>query len=278
MSEMTGQTTPDTIVLVHGLWMTPRSWEPWVDRFSSRGYKVIAPAWPGLEGRSVEDIRRDPSALAGLGVGEIVDHYDKAIRELGRPPIIMGHSFGGLITQLLVDRDLAAAAVPIAPAPPRGVLKLPWSSIRSAWPALKNPANRTRAFTLSAQQFRYRFGNTMSEQESNAVYEREYIPGTGRVLFQAAYANFTPKASAATRLDQDKADRAPMVFIAGEKDHVSPAAAVRANFKKYRRSPPITEHKEYPGRSHFLCGEEGWEEIADFALRWATEKAGGPGS
>ena len=160
--------TPDTIVLIHGLWITPRSWVPWVERFSSRGYRVLAPAWPGLD-REVGDIRRDPSSLAGLGVTEIVDHYDRIIRELEQPPIIMGHSFGGLVTQLLVDRGLGAAAVPIAPAPPKGIVLLPWSSIRTAWPALKNPANRERSFTLSAKQFRYRFGNTLSEHDSNTA-------------------------------------------------------------------------------------------------------------
>ena len=262
--------TPDTIVLIHGLWMTPRSWHPWVDRFSSRGYRVLAPAWPGLD-REVGDIRRDPSSLAGLGVTEIVDHCDRIIRELEQPPIIMGHSFGGLVTQLLVDRGLGAAAVPIAPAPPKGILLLPWSSIRTAWPALKNPANRKRTFTLSARQFRYRFGNTLSEQDSNAVYEQQYVPGTGRVLFQAAFANLSP--NAATKVDFHRPGRAPMLLIAGEKDHVSPASLVRANFKKYRRSPSITDHKVFPGRSHWLCGERGWEEIADYALTWAMERA-----
>lgn len=265
-----GATTPDTIVLIHGLWMTPRSWSPWIERFSSRGYQVLAPAWPGLD-REVSEIRGDPSSLAGLGVTEIVDHYDGIIRELERPPIIMGHSFGGLVTQLLADRGLGAAAVPIAPAPPRGILLLPWSSIRTAWPALKNPANRKQSFTLSSKEFRYRFGNTLSEEESNAVYEQQYVPGTGRVLFQAALANLTPRAS--TKVDFRRAARAPMLLIAGERDHVAPASLVRANFRRYRRSPSITEHKEFPGRSHWLCGESGWEEIADYALSWAMDGA-----
>jgi pimeloyl-ACP methyl ester carboxylesterase len=271
MSEIDQQAAPGTIVLVHGLWMTPHSWEPWAQRFSNRGYEVLTPAWPGLEGHAPAEIRRDPSALAGLGVTEITDHYDRVIRGLDRAPIVIGHSFGGLITQLLLDRGLGAAGVAIAPAPPKGVLKLPWSSIRTAWPALKNPANRKRAFTLSPEQFRYRFGNTMSEQESNAVYEREYIPGSGRMLFQAAFANVAP--NAATKLDPRKLDRSPMLLIAGEKDHVSPAAAVRSNYKRYRHSPAVTEYREFPGRSHSLCGERGWEEIADLALEWSTEKA-----
>lgn len=267
--------TPDTIVLIHGLWMTPRSWDPWEERYSNRGYRVLAPAWPGLD-RDVADIRRDPSSLAGLGVTEIVDHYDRIIQDLEQPPIVMGHSFGGLVTQLLADRGLGVAAVPIAPAPPKGIVLLPWSSIRTAWPALKNPANRRRSFTLTARQFRYRFGNTLSEPESNAVYEQHYVPGTGRVLFQAAFANLAPHA--ATTVDVRRPGRAPMLLIAGEKDHVAPASLVRKNFKKYRRSPSVTEYREYPGRSHWLCGEPGWEEIVDYALTWAMEKATAEGS
>jgi pimeloyl-ACP methyl ester carboxylesterase len=267
--------TPNTIVLVHGLWMTPRGWEKWVDRFSSRGYRVLAPAWPGLD-RGIADIRRDPSSLAGLGVTEIVDHYDRIIRGLDQPPIIMGHSFGAAFTQLLLDRGLGAAGVAIDSAPVKGVLRLPFSSLRSAWPALKNPANRKRSFTLSPKQFRYRFGNTMTEQESIAVYEEQCIPGTGRVLFQAGLANFNPHA--ATRIDFRRPGRAPLLMIVGEKDHVAPPSIVRSNFKKYRRSPSITEYKEFPGRSHYLCGERGWEEIADFALTWAMEKATARGS
>lgn len=159
------------------------------------------PAWPGLD-------------------REIADHYDRIVRDIGRPPILMGHSFGGLVTQLLADRGLGAAAVSIAAAPPKGVVLLPWSSIRTAWPALKNPANRRRSFALSPQQFRYRFGNTMSRQESDAVYERHYVPGTGRILFQAALANLTPQA--ATTVDFRRPGRAPMLLIAGEQDHVAP--------------------------------------------------------
>jgi pimeloyl-ACP methyl ester carboxylesterase len=268
-------TTPDTIVLIHGLWMTPRSWEKWVERYSSRGYQAMAPAWPGLD-RDIADIRRDPSSLDGLGVTEIVDHYDRIVRGLDRPPIIMGHSFGALFTQLLLDRGLGAAGVAIDSAPARGILRLPFSTLRSAWPALKNPANRRRSFTLSPKQFRYRFGNTMSEEESNAVYEEQCIPGTGRVLFQAGLANFNP--SAVTNVDFRRPGRAPFLMIVGEKDHVAPPSIVRANFKKYRRSPSTTEYKEFPGRSHYICGERGWEEVADYALAWVMENATAAGS
>jgi pimeloyl-ACP methyl ester carboxylesterase len=270
-----GPATPDTIVLIHGLWMTPRSWEKWVDRYSSRGYRVIAPAWPGLD-RDIADIRRDPSSLDGLGVTEIVDHYDRIVRELDQPPIIMGHSFGAAFTQLLLDRGLGAAGVAISSAPVKGIVRLPFSSLRSAWPALKNPANRKRSFTLSPKQFRYRFGNTMSEEQSNTVYDEQCIPGTGRVLFQAGLANFTP--NAATKVDFRRPSRAPLLMIAGEKDHVAPPSIVRSNFKKYRRSPSTTEYKEFPGRSHYICGERGWEEVADYALAWVMENATAGGS
>jgi len=265
-----GPTTPDTIVLIHGLWMTPRSWERWVDRYSSRGYRVIAPAWPDLD-REIADIRRDPSSLDGLGVTEIVDHYDRIVRGLDQPPVIMGHSFGAAFTQLLLDRGLGAAGVAIDSAPVKGILRLPFSTLRSAWPALKSPANRKRSVPLSPEQFRYRFGNTMSAEESNAVYEEQYIPGSGRVLFQAGLANFTPNAP--TKVDFRRPDRAPLLMIVGEKDHVAPPAIVRANFKKYKRSQSTTEYKEFPGRSHYICGEGGWEEVADYALAWVMENA-----
>jgi pimeloyl-ACP methyl ester carboxylesterase len=230
----------------------------------------MAPAWPGLD-RDIADIRRDPSSLAGLGVTEIVDNYDRIIRELDQPPIIMGHSFGAAFTQLLLERGLGAAAVAISSAPAKGVLRLPFSSLRSAWPALKNPANRKRSFTLSPKQFRYRFGNTMSEEQWNAVYQEQYIPGSGRILFQAGLANFTP--NAATKVDFHRPGRAPMLMIAGEKDHVAPPSVVRSNFKKYSKSTSTTDYKEFPGRSHYICGERGWEEVADYALAWVMENS-----
>lgn len=273
MRSKTDRTSPDTIVLIHGLWMTPRSWEHWIDRYTERGYRVIAPAWPGLEGE-VEQIRRDPSPLAGLGITEIVDHYDTIVRELDRPPIVMGHSFGGGFTQLLLDRGLGAAGVAISSAPVKGVLRLPLSSLRSAWPALKNPANRKRAFPLTPEQFRYRFGNTLSEGQSNEVYSRLYVPGSGRVLFQAAFANLNTRAT--TRVDFRRPGRAPMLMIAGERDHVAPASIVQENVKRYGRSGAITDYKEFPGRSHHIAGEKGWEEVADYALDWVIERVGEP--
>src|SRR4051794_11590381 len=184
---------PDTIVLIHGLWMTPLSWEGWVDRYQRRGFTVLAPGWPGVD-RSVEQLRADPSALENLGVEEIVDHYDGIIRDLEAPPIIMGHSFGGAFTQILLDRGLGAVGVGIDAAAVKGITKLPLSSIKSGLPVLKNPANRHRAVELTFEEFRYAFVNTMDEDQARAIYDRYAVPGPGRVLFQGALANFNPHA------------------------------------------------------------------------------------
>src|SRR4051812_23713187 len=182
---MTPQAFAPPIVLVHGLWLTPRSWEGWKDRFESRGHQVLAPAWPRMQG-DVEDLRRDPSSLNGLGVREISDHYAELIRGLDRPPIIMGHSFGGLVTEMLLDRGFGAAGVALSPAPVKGVLRLPPATLRSAFPVLGNPANRKRTVGLTPKQFHYGFTNTMSGEEAKAAYDRYQVPGSGRVIFQAA--------------------------------------------------------------------------------------------
>lgn len=260
-------TTPDTIVLIHGLWMTPLSWEHWVDRYTSRGYKVLAPAWPGMDG-DIEQLRRDPSGIAELGVTEIVDHYDAIIRDLDQPPIIMGHSFGGLFTQVLLDRGLGAAGVAIDSAPVKGILVLPFSTLKVAFPVLRNPANLHRTMALSPEQFHYAFANTLSEQESKAAYDRYAVPGPDHVLFQASLANFNPHAP--TAVDFHNNDRAPLLLIAGGQDHIAPASVTEANFRLYRRSKAVTELKEFPERPHFTVGAPGWEEVADYALSWAV--------
>ncbi|MGW5665088.1 alpha/beta hydrolase [Streptomyces sp. NPDC003758] len=258
------------IVLVHGLWMTPRSWEHWVERYSAQGLQVIAPAWPGVE-KEVEDLRADPSPIAGVGLREIVDRYEQVIRSLDRPPILIGHSFGGAIVQLLLDRGLGAAGVAIDSAGVKGVLPLPLSTLRSAWPLLRNPANRNKAVGLTFPQFRYAFANTLSEQEARAAYERYHVPGSARVLFQGAFANFNP--NAATRLDPRNPDRAPLLFIAGGSDHIVPPKVNEANVRLYRKSSATTDYREFPGRSHFIVGQSGWEEVADFALAWAADQS-----
>jgi pimeloyl-ACP methyl ester carboxylesterase len=254
------------IVLIHGLWMTPRSWEHWVDRYTARGHDVLAPAWPGLD-RDVEALRADPSGIEHLGVAEIVDSYEEIIRGLDAAPIIMGHSFGGLFTQLLLDRDLGVAGVAIDSAAAKGVFTLPPAQLRSAFPVLKNPLNNHRAVLLTPEEFHYAFTNTMSEEESQAVYDRYAIPGPGRVLFQGALANFNPRAE--TRVHYKNDQRAPLLFIAGGEDHVVPAKVDESQAAKYRKSEAVTEFKEFPGRSHFTIGQDGWEEVADYALDWA---------
>jgi alpha-beta hydrolase superfamily lysophospholipase len=266
-------TTTDTVVLIHGLWMTPLSWEHWIERYGARGYEVLAPAWPGLEG-DIEQIRSDPSALENLGIEEIVDHYDAIIRQLASPPIIMGHSFGGAFTEILLDRGLGAAGVAIDAAPVKGITKLPFSTLKSAFPVLKSPANNHRAVALTFPEFQYAFTNTMSERDAKEAFERYAAPGPGRVLFQGAFANFNPRSPA--RVDFHNDDRAPLLLIAGGADHTVPAAVDKATAKRFRRSEAVTDYREFPGRSHFTIGQDGWEEVADYALDWAAEHAVAP--
>jgi alpha-beta hydrolase superfamily lysophospholipase len=270
---MATEASTPPIVLIHGLWLTPRSWEGWKERFEGRGFEVLAPAWPRMEG-DVEDIRRDPSPLNGLGVTEIVDHYADIVSGLERPPIIMGHSFGGLITELLLDRGLGACGVGISPAQVKGVLRLPPAQVRATFPVLRNPLNRKRTVELTPKQFHYNFTNTMSDEEAKAAYERYEIPGPGRVLFQAAFANFTPHA--ASKVDFHKDDRAPLLVIGNSEDHTVPASVSKEAAHRLAKSKAIVDYKEYEGRPHFTAGAPGWEEVADYALDWATKHAGAP--
>jgi pimeloyl-ACP methyl ester carboxylesterase len=264
-------TTP--IVLIHGLWLTPRSWEGWKARFEQRGHEVLTPPWPRME-REVEALRRDPSVLNGLGVTEVVDHYDRIIRGLDTPPVIMGHSFGGLITELLLDRGLGAAAVAISPAPVKGVLRLPPAELRTVFPALRNPANRKKTVALSPKQFRFSFTNTMNDADAEAAYERYYVPGPARVLFQAAFANFNPHA--VTKVDFHKDDRAPLLVIGNDQDHTVPASVSREAAKRLGKSKAVVDYKEFAGRSHFTAGAPGWEAVADLAFDWANRHVGAP--
>jgi pimeloyl-ACP methyl ester carboxylesterase len=265
------QSAPKTIVLIHGLWMTPLSWENWIERYGGRGYEVLAPPWPGMD-VGVEQLRNDTSAIETLGIGEILDSYEKIIRDLDDPPIIMGHSFGGAFTEILVDRGLGAAGVAIDAAGVRGITKLPFSTLKSGFPILKNPANKHHAVPLTLEEFQYAFTNTMSDEDSQAAYERYAVPGPGRVLWEGAFANFNPRTP--LRLDFKNENRAPLLLIAGGSDHVVPAAVDKQAAERFeRKSDAITEYKEFPGRSHFTVGQEGWEEVADYALDWASENA-----
>ena len=262
---------PNTIVLIHGLWMTPLSWEHWIERFSGRGHRVLAPAWPGMD-VGTDQLRQDTSAIDNLGIEEIVDSYDAIIRDLDTPPIIMGHSFGGAFTEILLDRGLGASGVAIDAAGVRGITKLPFSTLRSGFPVLKSPANRHHAVALTFEEFHYSFTNTMNDEDARAAFDRYAAPGPGRVLFEGAFANFNPRT--ALQLDFANDDRAPLLLIAGGSDHVVPASIDEATSKRFqRKSTAVTDYKEFPDRSHFTVGEQGWEEVADYALEWAVEHA-----
>ena len=270
---MTSQAAATPIVLVHGLWLSPRSWEGWKERFESRGHQVLAPAWPRMQG-DVEEIRRDPSPMSGLGVTEITDHYAEIVRGLDRAPIIIGHSFGGLVTELLLDRGLGAAGVALSPAPVKGVLRLPLAQLRSALPVLGNPANAKRTVELTPKQFHYAFTNTMGDREARAAYDRYQVPGPGRVIFQAAFANFNP--SAATKVDFHKDDRAPLLVVGNDKDHTVPASVSKEAAQRLGKSRAVVDYKEFAGRPHFTAGAPGWGEVAGYALDWSTRHAGAP--
>jgi pimeloyl-ACP methyl ester carboxylesterase len=259
---------PDTIVLIHGLWLTPRSWEKWVDRYTTRGYRVLAPSWPGMD-PEVEALNADPSPIVRLTVERIVDRYESIIIDLERPPIIMGHSFGGTFTQILLDRGLGAAGVGVASATVKGVRDLPLSTIKVAAPAL-NPLKKDEAVPLTPKEFHYAFANTLSQEESDAIFRRYHVPAATTVLREYAFANFQRDAS--TKVDFRRESRAPLLFIAFGEDHLMPPSVLRHNEEKYDDSVSITEIKEFPGRPHFPSAP-GWEEVADYALSWASEHA-----
>lgn len=260
----------DTIVLIHGLWLTALSWEHWVEHYRARGYRVIARSWPGMEG-DIDAFRRDPSAITELGVTEVVEHYERIVRELDKPPIIIGHSFGGLITEILLDRGLGAAGVALDPAPVKGIFVLPFASLKSALPGLKNPFEQHRAVALTLEQFHYGFTNHLSEEESAPIYERYAVPGPNHVLFQASLANFNPHAATTVNFHND--NRAPLLLVGGGRDHTVPASVTKANYELFRKSRAVTEYKEYPERTHWTIGQDGWESVADFALGWARDHA-----
>lgn len=254
------------IILIHGLWMTPRSWEHWAERYESRGHTVAAPAWPGLSGE-VEALRADPTPLTKLDINQIVDHYEHLIGGLDSQPVIIGHSIGGTIAQLLADRGLGRAAVGIAPAAPKGVRDLPLSTLRSSNPVLGKPFNRSKATGLSPKQFHYAFANTLSREESDRIYERYHVPAANRVLFELAFANL--HRNAPTTVDFANEARTPMLFVAFSEDHVVPPKPIRHNVDKHSGTP-IAAYKEFEGRPHFP-GVPGWEEVADYALAWALD-------
>jgi pimeloyl-ACP methyl ester carboxylesterase len=264
-------TAPDTILLIHGLWMTPRSWQKWVERYEDKGYHVLAPGYPGLE-VEVEALREDPSPIEVLIVPAVVEHLEELLDGLEKPPIIMGHSFGGTFTQILLDHGYGAAGVAIDSVPTEGIRVVPVSQIRASFPVLRNPANRHRAVGFTPEQFHYAFTNTLSREDSDEVYERYHVPAPGRFVWDGVLANFTP-GHQDTYVNFRNEDRAPLLFIAGGEDNLMPPSVNESNAKHYRHAKAVTDYKEFPGQSHYTVGQDGWEEVADYALEWAEEHA-----
>jgi pimeloyl-ACP methyl ester carboxylesterase len=253
------------LILIHGAWLSARSWENFSDYFGMRGFAVSAPEWPRKRG-DVEELRADAERLAGLGLREIVDHYDALIRELQEPPVLVGHSFGGLIVELLLDRGLGRAGVAISPAPPKGILKLPFSTLKAGAPALAHPSKRHGVVTLTLEQFTYGFVNTFSPEEAAAAYERYAVPETGKIFYEAGFANF--HLHPPTELEFKNRERAPLLIVGAGKDHTVPASVSRAQYKKYERSPARTEYLEFGGRPHLVMGADGWVEVAASIDSW----------
>ena len=256
-----------TIVLIPGLWMTALSWEHWIKHYSDKGYFVVAPNWPGMEG-DIEQLRRDPSSFASLGLIEVVDHYEQIIRELESPPIIIGYGFGGLVTQILLDRGWGAAGVAIASAPIKGILRVPISTLRAF---LGDALKDRKASSLTPAQFHRTFANTLTKLESRAAFERYVVPGPNRVLLQAAFANFTPHPATSVNFRNDT--RAPLLLVAGGKDRIARPSLVKANFDLYRGSKAETDYKEFLDQAHFTLLQE--TKVADYALGWALCRSNG---
>jgi non-heme chloroperoxidase len=251
------------VVFIHGLWLLASSWDRWAAVFEEAGYAPLAPGWPD-DPDTVEQARANPDVFAGKGVTEVADHFAEVIADLTKKPAIVGHSFGGLIAQILAGRSLSVATVAIDPAPFKGVLPLPLAAIRTTLPVLRNPANRGRAITLSFEQFRYGWANALSGDGARRIYEEFHVAAPGKPIFQAAMANFNP--SSETRAETKNADRGPLLITTGEKDHAVPPAMSKAAFKKQGHNPGVTEHVEMPGRDHSLTIDDKWREVADTAL------------
>jgi pimeloyl-ACP methyl ester carboxylesterase len=253
------------IVLIHGAWLTARSWEIFEQYFTAKGHEVLIPEWPRKHG-DVEQIRLDAASVAGLGIKEIVDHLDAYVRALDEPPVIIGHSFGGLFTQMLLDRGLGAAGIAIDPGPPKGILNLPVAALVSAAPVLLHPSKWSGVIELSLPQFTRGFVNTWTPEAANAAYERYAVPETGRILFQAGTANFNPRAESAVNFRNGS--RAPLLITGGGKDNTVPASLSRSIYKKQKRSAARTDYVEFAGRPHFMMAGDGWEEVADKLDNW----------
>jgi pimeloyl-ACP methyl ester carboxylesterase len=262
-------TFPQPVVFIHGLWLHSTAWQPWIGLFNESGYSATAPGWPG-DSETVEATRANADAVADVSVDDVTDHYAKLIASLPAKPIVIGHSFGGLIVEKLLGEGHAAAGVAIDAAPIKGVLPLPISALRAAFPALKNPGNIDAAVSLSAEQFHYAFGNALSPEESAELYERWTIPSPARPLFQAATANVNPHSQ--TKVDVGNEDRGPLLLTMGGRDHTVPEAISKSTYKQYRKSSAVTEIVEFEDRGHSLTIDHGWREVANSILSWLRGK------
>jgi non-heme chloroperoxidase len=257
--------TPTPVVLIHGLWIHSTSWQNWIEAYRQAGYRPMAPGWPG-DGETVAATRQNPGALAGQGIEQITESYRRVIDTLDAPPVVIGHSFGGLIAQKLLADRYARAAVAIDPGQIRGVKPVPLAQIRSALPVLANPGNKKKAVALTAKQFRYAFGNALPEAESDDLFNQYAIPGPGRPLFEASTANFSKTSPAA--VDTKTSDRGPLLIIGGGRDHTVPEVVAKAAYELYASSKATTDYQSFPDRGHSLAFDHGWHEIADCTLAW----------
>jgi non-heme chloroperoxidase len=253
------------VVFVHGLWLLSSSWDRWAKLFDGAGFASLTPGWPD-DPETVEEGAAHPDVFAKKSVGQVADHFDEVIHGLKKKPAVVGHSFGGLMTEILAGRGSAAVSVAISPAPFRGVLPLPISSLRSSSPVLRNPANRHRAVPLTFEQFHYAFANAVSEDEAHQLFEKYAVPAPGKPLFQAAAANLNPWTEA--KVDSKNPDRGPMLIVSGEEDHTVPWAIANASFKREQRNPGVTEIVMIPGRGHALTIDGGWKEVAQTTLQF----------
>lgn len=251
------------VVFIHGLWLLPSSWDRWADLFESAGYSAVKPGWPD-DPTTVADAKAHPEVFAGKGVGQVADYVGGIVRRLTKKPTVIGHSFGGLLAQIIAGRGLSSVTVAIDPAPFRGVLPLPFSALKSASPVLSNPLNFNKAVPLTYEQFRFGFANAVSEDEAKQLYETYAVPAPGEPLFQAAFANLNPWTEA--KVDTTNPERGPLLIIEGEKDNTVPWAIANASYKRQKRNSGVTEIKKIAGRGHSLVIDGGWKEVAETAL------------